>query len=331
MIFVKTGGGITEPFKTTTGVKQGCVLSPCIFNLFINKIPEIYDQTCDLLTFSGTPLPALIWADDLVCFSLSSTGLKNAINKTKMYFDKMHLTVNSKKTKVMIFNKGGRTLNDNPEHVFYCGDTRLEVVSQYTYLGIIVKPSGSFQSAVEELNTKSSKAWFSISNFLYQNKKMPINKSLKIFDTLVKPIAMYCTELTLPFIIPEKIFTNNSFLSYWEDFPPELLNQKICRMLLSVNKKASRLAVLGEIERQPLLLSSFCNVFKYEHNLMTRRANNCIITDIFNEMKSALNDGKDCWLTRVSKIKSGLGIVTTNNLSTVSLGQLCKSKLQSKF
>jgi hypothetical protein len=82
-IFVKVGGGLTQPFTTTTGVKQGCVLSPCIFNLFINKIPDIYDETCDPLSFSGTPLPALIWADDLVCFSLSATGLKNVINKTK--------------------------------------------------------------------------------------------------------------------------------------------------------------------------------------------------------------------------------------------------------
>ena len=97
-IFVKVGGGLTEPFTTTTGVKQGCVLSPCLFNLFINKIPEIYDDSCDLLHFSGTPLPALIWADDLVCFSSSSAGLKNAINKTKQYFDQMYLTINTKKT-----------------------------------------------------------------------------------------------------------------------------------------------------------------------------------------------------------------------------------------
>ena len=85
-IFVRVGGGLTESFTTTTGVKQGCVLSPCLFNLFI------------LIHFSGTPLPALIWADDLVCFSSSSAGLKNAINKTKQYFDQMYLTINTKKT-----------------------------------------------------------------------------------------------------------------------------------------------------------------------------------------------------------------------------------------
>ena len=331
MIFVKAGGGVTNPFKTTTGVKQGCVLSPLIFNLFINKIPEIYDETCDLLTFSGTPLPVLIRADDLVCFSLSDNGQRNAINNSKQYFDTMHLSINTKKTKVLIFNKGGKILNSSPEHVFYCGDIRLEVVGQYTYLCIIIKPFESFQSAVEELNDKTSKAWFSISNFLYQNKKMPINKALKIFDSLVKPISMYCTELTLPFIIPESKFSNKTFLSYWEDFPPELLNQKLCRMLLSVQKKASRLAVLGEIQRYPLLISSLCNVLKYEQSLMTRGVNGCIIEEIFNEMKISTSAGRDCWLTRVVKIKEGLGITSQNNLKSHSVTQLFKSKIQSKF
>ena len=48
-------------------------------------------------------------------------------------------------------------------------------------------------------------------------------------------------------------------------------------------------------------------------------------------MKSASNDGKDCWLTRVSQIKAGFGIVLSNKLSSDLIGQMCKSKLQSKF
>ena len=330
-ISVKVAGGITKPFTTTTGVKQGCVLSPCIFNLFINKIPEIYDSTCDLLHFSGTPLPALIWADDLVCFSLSAVGLKNAISKTKQYFDEMHLSINTKKTKVMIFNKGGKVLNENPEHVFYCGDTRLEVVGQYTYLGIIVKPSGSFNSAVDELHTKSTKAWFSISNFIYQNKKMAVNKSLSIFDMLVKPISMYCSELTLPFLFTESNFENKNFLGFWENFKPELLNQKISRMLLSVQKKASRLAVLGELERYPLLLSGLSNMFNYEHKLQEKSADNSVISLIFKEMEKCSSAGIDCWLTRVRKIKDGLGITLPENCNVKFVTPQLKKQLHSKF
>ena len=65
----------------------------------------------------------------------------------------MDLSINEEKKKVMLFNKSGIVLNENPEHTFHCGDT---LVSQYIYLSTIIKPSSSFDSAVNELNTKNS-------------------------------------------------------------------------------------------------------------------------------------------------------------------------------
>ena len=44
LIFIKLSGGLTQPFKSTAGVKQGCVLSPIFFNLYINKLPDSYDN-----------------------------------------------------------------------------------------------------------------------------------------------------------------------------------------------------------------------------------------------------------------------------------------------
>ena len=144
----------------------------------------------------------------------------------------------------MLFNKSGKVLNENPEHTFHCGDTLLEVVSQYIYLSVLIKPSSSFDSAVDELHTKSTKAWFSISSSLYQTKKMPVVKALSIFDSLVKPISMYCSELTLPYLFTEKNFKNKTFLEFWENYKPELLNQKYVECCFLFRKKTSRLAVL---------------------------------------------------------------------------------------
>ena len=64
---------------------------------------------------------------------------------------------------------------------------------------------------------------------------------------------------------------------------------------------------------------------------MTRCVNDCIIDEIFNEMKISASAGRDCWLTRVFKIKEGLGITSQNNLKSHSVTQLFKSKIQSKF
>ena len=46
-IFVKVPEGLCDPFVTTKGVLQGCVNSPIIFNLFIDRISKIFDDSCD--------------------------------------------------------------------------------------------------------------------------------------------------------------------------------------------------------------------------------------------------------------------------------------------
>ena len=88
-----------------------------------------------------------------------------------MFFSELDLSVNDKKTKVMVFNPRGLTLNDHPDHTFICGNNRLEVASEYTYLGLKLKQSGVFTMAIEELYKKASCAWFTISNIVYQHKK----------------------------------------------------------------------------------------------------------------------------------------------------------------
>ena len=70
---VKVKGGLTQPFVTTTGVKQGCVLSPLIFNLFIMGLPEaLCDDSVDPVLLNNEKLSVLMWADGVLVLSLSA-------------------------------------------------------------------------------------------------------------------------------------------------------------------------------------------------------------------------------------------------------------------
>ena len=75
--------------------------------------------------------------------SRSPTGLQNASNKTKVFYDSLGLEVNQKKSKVMIFNGRGLKLSNLPEHQVYIGGNNIEVVDKYQYLGINLKQSCS--------------------------------------------------------------------------------------------------------------------------------------------------------------------------------------------
>ena len=73
-MFIKVDGGLTKPFITTTGVKQGCVFSPLLFNLYINKLPTVYDEHCDPVYVGNKPVHCLMWADD--CVVMSTTQVR---------------------------------------------------------------------------------------------------------------------------------------------------------------------------------------------------------------------------------------------------------------
>ena len=235
-IHIKLTDGLVQNFTTTVGVKQGCVFSPILFNLFINKICSIFDQTCDPAQLNNKDINCLLWADDLLLMSKTPRGLQNSINKMHQFYESMGLQVNIKKTKVMIFNKRGIKLNDRFE--FYLGGDRLEITDEYQYLGIKLKPSCSFSLAVQELNDKASRAWFGISTLIFKNKRMQVDRIFSLFDSLVSPIATYGSPLWLPFIIPKKSLEKKSELvGFWETFKSETLNQKCSKMALSVKKQ----------------------------------------------------------------------------------------------
>ena len=144
----------------------------------------------------------------------------------------------------------------------------MEVVYTYQYLGINLKPSRSMQVVVGELFDKANRAWFAISNVLYKYKRLAVSRAFQLFDSLIKPVALFSCEFWLPTIIPKKCFSSKELLiKSWENLQAEVLNQKICRLLLSVHKRCSRLAAIGELGRYPLMISSFKHCLNYEYHL----------------------------------------------------------------
>ena len=96
----------TDYFKYDRGVRQGCVLSQILFNLYMNDLPCILGKTsnCDPIVLpNGSLLNSLFYADDLVLLSTSATGLQKIINALHSYSQNWFLDVNPKKTKTVIF------------------------------------------------------------------------------------------------------------------------------------------------------------------------------------------------------------------------------------
>ena len=83
-MFVKVDGGLTKPFYTTTGFKQGCVFSPMLFNSYINKLPIMMQI---VILFMWVMILSTVWP----------------ANKMTSHFTELGLQVNTKKTKCKVF------------------------------------------------------------------------------------------------------------------------------------------------------------------------------------------------------------------------------------
>ena len=325
-IFVKLPEGLCESFVSSAGLLQGETNSPLLFNLFVNKITEIFDQSCDPVIIDQSEQSCLLWSDDLFCVSQSAEGLQNVIDKVFAFYSSLGLQLNSKKTKVLIFNKSGKVLKNCK---FYLDGVPIEVAESYQYLGVKLRPSGSFTEASLELCAKARKAWFSLSKIIYKDKRIPVNRAFQLFDSLVSPIALYGSELWFPYILPKKSFLGKTnLLTSWESFKCENLNQMCSRILLSVHRKASRLAVLGDLGRYPLAVRSMAQCLNYRQCLASKPANS-LLGRVVSEMSVMAQNGQDCWLTRANKMAELLQ--TPNVKYSISSGRYLLKHIQCKF
>ena len=84
---IKIGRNQTKSFQYARDVRQGCILSPLLFNLYINDLPFSFQHTLSdpFVLPNGEKLNSLLYADDLIILSRSKTGLQNCLNTLSSY------------------------------------------------------------------------------------------------------------------------------------------------------------------------------------------------------------------------------------------------------
>ena len=138
---LKINGYVTDQFPSIKGVKQGCVLSPILFNIFINDLPKCFNSECKPISINDKQLNCLMYADDIVLLSESKEGLSECLNSLSIYNKQWCLNINKQKTKVMTFQNRGKVKKLNLKY----NNTIIEDINEYKYLGTIINKTGNFK------------------------------------------------------------------------------------------------------------------------------------------------------------------------------------------
>ena len=100
---VRTGHGTTDWFQIGKGVRQGCILSPCLFNLYAEYIMRNagLEKAQTGIKIAGRNINNLRDADESTLMAESEEELKSLLMKVKEECEKVGLKLNIQKTKIM--------------------------------------------------------------------------------------------------------------------------------------------------------------------------------------------------------------------------------------
>jgi hypothetical protein len=146
-------GGYTEWIKCERGVKQGCILSPMPFVLYIAQLGNILQNRGDGVPVGDVRIPALFFADDLVIVARTEEELMRQIAQVQRFAEDKRLEINFKKTEIM--KSGPGTAQEKTWMVMESGIAKamIEETNVYKYLGIRLSRHRLYQQHIKHLKT----------------------------------------------------------------------------------------------------------------------------------------------------------------------------------
>ena len=297
---IKKGDEISDFFLCNIGVRQGDNLSPLLFSIFLNDFETHLRTKYDGLTTVSrlcsslledediaifVNLFCLLYADDTIVLAESEETLQSALVGVFEYCDMWDLTVNVDKTKIMIFSRGKIVKHRN----FLFGSMPLEVVDEYTYLGMLFNYNGTYCKAIDKQIQQATKAMYSL---LTKARRLclPMDITCDLFEKTVVPVLTYSCEI-------------------WgcgNITPIEIFYKKFLKMLLKLNNYTPSVMILGEVGRVPMretihkrMISFWIKVSedrpsKYS-NIIYRLMHKIHITKNYHDFK---------WFTKIEQILS---------------------------
>ena len=180
---VRTGHGTTDWFQIGKGVHQGCILSPCLFNLYAEYIIRNagLNEVQAGIKIAGRNVNNLRYADDTIFIAESDEELKSLLMKVKEESEKICLKLNIQKAKIIAF--GPITL----------WKIHVETVTDFIFGGSKITADGDCSHEIQRCLLLGRKVMSNLDSLL-KSRDITLPTKVHLVKVMVFPVVMYGGE-----------------------------------------------------------------------------------------------------------------------------------------
>ena len=194
-------------FKTTVGIRQGCLLSPVLFNVFLEEImDDIQNNHTSSISNGGLTISNLRFADDIDVIAGNTQELQALTDKLSNNASKYGMEISIENSKVMINS------NENQHADIYIYGCKLEEVEKFKYLGATLTKNGTCDQEVRIRLAQATSAMVRLTT-IWKSTHIIFKLKYNLYRSLILSILTYgCESWTLNANITKKIlaFENKS-------------------------------------------------------------------------------------------------------------------------
>jgi len=182
---VRTGHGTIDWFQIGKGVRQGCILSPCLFNLYAEYIMRNagLDEAQAGIKIAGRNINNLRYADDMTLMA-ESKELKSLLMKVKEDSEKVGLKLNIQKTKIMA---------SGPITSWQIDGETMETVTEFILGGSKIPADGDCSHEIKRCLLLGRKDMTDLDSIL-KSRDITLPTKVCLVKALVFPVVMYGYE-----------------------------------------------------------------------------------------------------------------------------------------
>ena len=183
---VRTGQGTTDWLPIGKGICQGCILSPCLFNLYAEYIMRNagLDEAQAGIKIAGRNINNLRYADDTTLMEESEEDLKSLLMKVKEESEKIGLKLSIQKTKIMA---------SGPITSWQINGEIVETVRDLLFLGSKITADGDCNHEIKRRILLGRKVMTNLDSIL-KNRDITVPTKVRLVKAMVFPVIMYGCE-----------------------------------------------------------------------------------------------------------------------------------------